>query len=162
MLKRNFFPFLVLILFLVPALSCKKPAEGLPDVEVKDLNGQTIRLSKFAGKPLVVNFWATWCGPCRFEIPMLNELHKKYASSGLILIGISTDDEGAEVVKPFMKEIPIQYGSYLKTNGVEEKFGGILGLPTTFFYDRNGRQIDKVIGMRDKDFFEDRIQELIQ
>jgi thiol-disulfide isomerase/thioredoxin len=159
-MKRWHFIFLFTALLL---FHCKGPVgNGLPSAQVKDLSGKTISLADFKGKPVIINFWATWCGPCRFEIPMLNELHKKYASSGLVLIGISTDAEGAEVVKPFLKEVPIQYASYLTTGDVEEKFGGILGLPTTFFYDKNGNQVDKIIGLRDQDFFEKRIQEIIR
>src|SRR3990172_10411024 len=97
----------MLLLLLLPHASCKAPVNSdLPDAEVKGLDGAGVRLSDFSGKPLIVNFWATWCGPCRFEIPMLNELQKKYGASDLVIIGISTDEEGAEVVKPFMREVP--------------------------------------------------------
>jgi len=145
------------------ASSCKKPAPAseLPAVQLKDLSGKTIDLAQFQGKPVLINFWATWCGPCRFEIPMLNELHRKYAPKGLVIVGISTDEEGATIVKPFMKEIPMEYTTYLKNNDTEEKFGGIWALPTSIFYDKNGKQIDKFLGVQPREVFEQKIQQIL-
>jgi thiol-disulfide isomerase/thioredoxin len=156
----------VLILLFLAALfvsvSCKKPAESrLPNVDLKDLAGRTIQLADFRGKPLLINFWATWCGPCRIEIPMLNELHRKYGKD-LVIIGISTDDEGASVVKEFNREVPIEYRSLLKTPSVEESFGGVWALPTSIFYNRQGNQVEKIIGLQTKEFFEKTIQKTLK
>ncbi len=152
----------VLVILALCLPSCVRPSSELPAVELKDLDGQIVDLATFQGKPVLVNFWATWCGPCRFEIPMLNELHKKYSSKGLVIVGISTDEEGASIVKPFMKEVPIDYPSYLKGNDTEEKFGGILGLPTNIFYDKSGKQVDKIIGLQPRDVFEQKIQQMLE
>ncbi len=162
MKQRLIFP-LVIFLLVLP-FACKAPtnASELPLVQLVDLDGNPVKLSQFEGKPLIINFWATWCGPCRFEIPMLNELHKKYASSDLVIVGISTDEAGAEVVKQFIKEVPIQYRNYLKGEDTEEKFGGIWGLPTNFFYDRHGKQVAKAFGLQPRDFFEEKIREIIR
>jgi thiol-disulfide isomerase/thioredoxin len=156
---------LIAVLFCVFSFisSCKKPSptSELPDVKLKDLNGGTVDLAQFHGKPVIINFWATWCGPCRFEIPMMNELYRKYSPKGLVIVGISTDDEGASIVKPFLKELPIEYTLYLKGNDTEEKFGGIWALPTTIFFDKNGKQVDKFLGVQPREVFEQKIQQLL-
>lgn len=159
--------FLVLIVAVFGGLqACKKheePSSALPAAEILDLNGKKVSLSTYAGKPVIVNFWATWCGPCRMEIPMLNELNRKYSSHGLVILGISTDDDGASAVKDFNKEIPIQYLSYLSTPDVETKFGQIWALPTSFFYDRSGKLIDKpLVGVQSREFWEQRIQQMLK
>jgi thiol-disulfide isomerase/thioredoxin len=163
-MKKSFIAIFVILISLLSFVSyCKKPAKvsDLPAVELKDLNGGSVDLSQYRGKPLIVNFWATWCGPCRFEIPMLNELHKKYSSRGLVIVGISTDEEGASVVKPFMKELPIEYASLVKGEDTEEKFGGVWALPTTIFFDKQGKQVDKILGVQPREVFEQKIQQLL-
>lgn len=144
---------------------CKKPAEtsALPAAELKDLNGNKISLKDYAGKPVIVNFWATWCGPCRLEIPMLNDLNRKYSPHGLVIVGVSQDEDGAAAVREFNKEIPIQYLNYLSTPDVETKFGQIWALPTTFFYDRNGKLLDQpLVGVQSRNYWEQRIQQLLK
>jgi thiol-disulfide isomerase/thioredoxin len=155
--------FVILICVFSFISYCKKPAKAsdLPEIQLKDLNGATVELSQFRGKPVIINFWATWCGPCRFEIPMLNELHKKYSPRGLVIVGISTDEEGASIVKPFMKELPIEYSSLLKGKDTEEKFGGVWALPTTIFFDKNGKQVDKILGVQPREVFEQKIQQML-
>ncbi|HJZ11598.1 MAG TPA: TlpA disulfide reductase family protein, partial [Acidobacteriota bacterium] len=88
--------------------------------------------------------------------------HKKYGASDLVILGISTDAEGAEIVKPFLKEMPIHYPVYIATPGIEEKFGGIIGLPTTFFYDKNGKQIATSFGLQSRSYFEEQIAQMIR
>lgn len=153
-----------ILLIILQQGGCKGPSGGtdLPDVAVQDLAGATVKLTQFVGKPMIINFWATWCGPCRIEIPMLNALHKKYAQHGVVILGISTDENGANVVQEFTKEVPIEYPNYLKTDGVEEKFGGVWALPTTFFYDRNGKQVQKIIGLQPQEELEKRIQQMLR
>ena len=156
--------FFIGIIFLFSYQGCKAPVtvSSLPAVELQDLAGKRIKLSEFAGKPLILNLWATWCGPCRFEIPMLNDLYKKYSEKGLVIVGISTDEEGAAIVKDFLKETPIHYPTFVKTSGLEEKFGGIWALPTTYFYDRSGKQTDKIIGVQTPEYFEKQIQRILK
>lgn len=153
----------VLIAFVVSVSCNKKPLSdsSLPNVELKTLSGQSVHLSDYKGKPLLVNFWATWCGPCRLEIPMLNELHRKYGKD-LVILGISTDDEGAEAVREFNKEVPIEYLSLLKTDAVDQKFGGIWALPTSIFYDKQGKEIEKIIGLQTREVFEQNIEKAIK
>lgn len=151
------------LLCIFPLVKCKQvPASQLPQITVKDLEGKSVHLADYQGKALIVNFWATWCGPCREEIPMLNDLQKKYASKNLVILGISTDEEGAEVVKPFMRELPIHYTTLLKGADTEDKFGGIWAYPTNFFYDKKGKQTAKAIGLQSRDFFEKQIQQMVE
>lgn len=155
----------IILVLIIAAFGCKKPPQtsALPKAELQDLSGKKVSLSDFAGKPVIVNFWATWCGPCRFEIPMLNDLNKKYSSHGLVILGVSTDEDGASAVREFNKEVPIYYPSYLSTPDVESKFGQIWALPTTFFYDRNGKLVDQpLVGVQSRDFWEKRIQQMLK
>jgi thiol-disulfide isomerase/thioredoxin len=160
-MKFLFVLLLAATLFL--PFQCKKPnpATQLPSIQLKDLNGNAVQLSDYHGKPVIINFWATWCGPCRIEIPMLNEIQRKYASRGLVIVGVSTDEDGAASVKPFLNEIPIHYVNLLKGSNTEETFGGIWGLPTNFFYDKNGKQIAKAFGLQPREFFEEKISEML-
>lgn len=163
-MKLSHAALVIVLLSLVSFVSyCKKPAKvtDLPQVTLKDLNGGTVDLTQYQGKPMIINFWATWCGPCRSEIPMLNELHRKYSPKGLVIVGISTDEEGAAIVKPFMKDLPIEYASLLKGEDTEEKFGGVWALPTTIFFDKNGKQIDKILGVQSREYFEQKIQKML-
>src|SRR5262249_32688918 len=99
-MKPRIIFMLVGLLCLFPLVKCKQaPSSQLPKISLKDLQGKPVHLADYQGKALIVNFWATWCGPCREEIPMLNDLQKKYESKNLVILGISTDEEGAEVVK---------------------------------------------------------------
>ena len=158
---KKYFIFLLLVFcFLLP--SCRKlPETALPSVQLRDLSGKVVDLRQFQGRPLLINFWATWCGPCRIEIPMLNELHKKYSKNQLLILGVSTDDGGPETVQEFQKDVPMLYPVYMSTQAVEEKFGGIFALPTTYFYSKTGQQIDHVVGLQSRDYFEDRIHKIL-
>lgn len=152
----------VLLLLIIAFSVCKlAPSSDLPRAQVKDLSGKVVELSEYRGKPLIINFWATWCGPCRMEIPMLNELHKKYSKDHLMILGVSTDLEGPQVVKDFMKEVPMVYPVYMMTDGLEEQFGGILALPTTYFFDKQGHRVDQTVGLQSRAFFETRIMKIL-
>jgi len=159
-MQKLFFLILLAVVVAVPA--CKAPQNSsLPPVDLKDLQGQTVQLASFQGKPLVINFWATWCGPCRMEIPMINDLHRKYSKENLVILGVSTDEDGAEAVKTFMKEVPIVYPVYLGGDGVTEKFGGVWALPTTYFFDKQGNKVDQVVGLQSRDYWEQRIHKIL-
>ena len=163
-MKTRTIVFIVLLVSLSVLSACsKKPVteSTLPSVELKDLNGRTVNLADFKGKPLLINFWATWCGPCRIEIPMLNQFHRKYGKD-LTIIGISTDDDPEAAIKEFIREVPIEYHNLIKTAAVDQSFGGIWALPTSYFYDRQGNEVEKIIGLQTKDFFEKTIQQTLK
>jgi thiol-disulfide isomerase/thioredoxin len=120
-----------------------KPA---PAFTVKDLNGSEISPASMRGKVVIVNFWATWCGPCRAEIPDLVALQEKYKDT-LQVIGISEDEAGVDVVKRFAAERRVNYPVAMTTPEIEKLFPGISALPTSFILDRESRVVQKHVGM---------------
>jgi peroxiredoxin len=129
------------------------PAEPAPQVELTSLEGQRLKLSDFHGRVVVLNFWATWCGPCRAEIPELNKLQRDFESSGLVVVGVSWDDSAAGV-RDFQKEIRQDYTVLLGGEDAQDKFEAIRSLPTTYVIDREGRIRQRIIGARDRTQFE--------
>lgn len=132
-----------------------------PDFALKDSKGNTVRLSDHKGKIILVNFWATWCGPCRMEIPGFVKLYEKYKDKGFTIIGISVDQAGWQVIKPFMKEHKINYPIVLYNNKVITDYGGIRSIPTTFFINSDGEVLERIIGLRPDSYFEGKIKELL-
>jgi thiol-disulfide isomerase/thioredoxin len=135
----------------------EKPA---PEIRLKDLNGKEVSLADYKGKVVLLNFWATWCDPCRVEIPWLIDLQAKYASRGFTVVGVAMDEEGKSVVAPFIekerfdvngKQLPMDYPILLGDDAAGEKFGGILGYPTSFLISRDGKQVMKIQGLRSYD-----------
>lgn len=123
-----------------------------PDFSQTTLAGDTFTLSEQRGSVVVVNFWATWCGPCREEIPAFVELQEEYSDQGLQFVGVSLDREGFEVVRPFAKKMNINYPLIVDKKGVLAKeFGDFPALPTTFIIGKQGRIRERVEGMVTKE-----------
>lgn len=136
-------------------------SSAAPDFVLKDLAGRDVRLTDFHGQVVVLNFWATWCQPCRIEIPWFNELYDRYRSRGVVFLGISLDEGGAKDIEPFLKDMPIHYPVLLGTEEVAEKYGGIFGIPTTIIIGRNGQIVVRHLGLTDKDEIERNIKRLL-
>jgi len=132
-----------------------------PDFSLKNLKGQTVRLSDFAGKVILLNFWATWCPPCRIEIPHLMKLYAKYQDRGLEIIGISLDAGGEEIVKRFVERYQINYAILLGDEKITLDYGGILGIPTSFIIDRQGRIRQRLFGLQSMEALEEAIKNLL-
>lgn len=132
-----------------------------PEVELKTVDGQSFRLSELKGRVVVLNFWATWCIPCREEIPELNAMQRELGPKGLTIIGPSWDDT-AEGIREFQSDIKQDYTVLIGGETVQEKFGGIPSLPTTFIIDRQGRIRQTIIGARDREGFEKEIRPLLE
>jgi len=110
---------------------------------------------------VILDFWATWCGPCRAEIPELVKLQDKYKSQGLEIVGLSMDSDGASAVGPFAKTHEINYTMLLATDDTAHQYGGIVGIPTTFILDRQGKIVKKFIGVVPPETFEQTVQSLL-
>lgn len=132
-----------------------------PDFALKNSKGETIHLSSFEDKVIILNFWATWCGPCRREIPGFVNLYKKYNEEGLEIIGVSVDQNGWEAVNPFVKNYNINYPILMFNHNVVRDYGGIRGIPTTFIINREGKIIEKIVGLRPDAYFEQKVKELL-
>ncbi len=131
-----------------------------PAFSLTDLSGRTLNLADYRGKVVLLDFWATWCGPCRIEIPGFVELQNRYRDQGFVVIGISTDD-GPEPVREFYKEYKMNYTVAMDNDKVGVLYGGIFGLPTTFLIGRDGRIYAKHMGATELSVFEDEIKELL-
>lgn len=132
-----------------------------PNFTLLDTDGNNVSLSDYKGKVVIINFWTTWCGPCRYEIPDLVKLYEKY-NQDLIVLGISLDYDGPAVVPQFEERIggvnyPLLYGN----NNISNLYGGVTGVPTTFIIDRNMQVFKKYLGYRSPEVIEKDINELI-
>ncbi len=133
------------------------PEAGL---QIPTLEGTSVSIDQYKGKVVLVNFWATWCAPCRTEIPWLIEFNQKYGSKGLVILGVAMDDEGSKAVQPYVQNQhfdvnghpeTMNYQILLGNSKIAEKFGGILGMPTSMLYSRDGKKIRTIVGLIDRD-----------
>jgi len=132
-----------------------------PDFELKSLDGKQVRLSDFRGKAVLLNFWATWCAPCKIEMPWFVDLQKQYAPQGLQVIGVAMDDSGEDAIAKFAKEMAINYPVLVGKETVGDAYGGVEFLPTTFIIDRQGKVVERVFGLAGRSEFEDNIKKAL-
>ncbi len=123
------------------ASSVKRSANRTPAAEftLNDENGAAVKLSDYRGKVVLLNFWATWCGPCGVEIPWFVDFEQKYKSQGFAVLGVSMDEEGWPAVKPFVAERKINYRILLGNDSMAQLYGGLDSLPTSYIIDRDGK-----------------------
>jgi thiol-disulfide isomerase/thioredoxin len=175
------FPLAAAGISLLIAAGCSKPATGsatapaaakvagslpkigpAPSWRLQDLAGKPVSSEDLKGKVVVVDFWATWCPPCREEIPGYIELQKQYGPEGLVIVGISLDQQGPDIVKPFAAKYGINYPLVMGDEKVVAAFGGVEGIPTTFLIDRNGVIRDRKVGMEHKAEYEAKILKVLR
>jgi peroxiredoxin len=133
-------------------------AEGLPDLRgkqappftLKTVDGKTVSLSDYKGKAVLVNFWATWCGPCKLEMPWLIDLQKKYAAQGFTVLGVSEDDDAAKTVADFAARVGVNYPVLMSSDAMSKAYGGIDYLPISYYIGRDGKIVAEVGGLISK------------
>jgi thiol-disulfide isomerase/thioredoxin len=143
-----------------PAPEGEKPWAA-PQFELEKVGGGTVRLADLRGKVVLVDFWATWCPPCKKEIPHLVALYGRYRGKGLEVVGIADDPNDRSKVGPFVSSHGIPYPVVFSTEKTAESFGGLVGYPTVFVIDRAGQVVGKFIGYTDERNLELAIQKLL-
>ncbi len=144
---------------LVKPAPARQPA---PDFELKDPDGRIVRLSDYRGKVVLLNFWATWCAPCRIEIPWFIEFERTLKDRGFAVIGVSMDEGGWEVVKPYLRQVGVNYRVVLGDERVATLYGGVESLPTSFLIDREGKIAAVHVGLVSKRAYQQSIEALLE
>ena len=139
----------LIILFSVSATAQVKEGENAPNFTLKNLDGKEINLNQFRGKHVLINFWATWCGPCKIEMPSLEALYERFKDRNFVLLAISNDMFGANIVKPFVKAHNINFPVLLDQRLKVSNAFGVVSLPTTFMIDPQGKIIGALFGAED-------------
>jgi peroxiredoxin len=141
---------------------CDGKVKKAPDFELADHTGKKVKLADYKGKVIFVNFWATWCGPCKYEIPVFVDLQQRYGPRGLAFLGISVDDP-VEELKPFVDQYKMNYPVLvgLGREDVQEAYGPMVGIPVTVVIGRDGNVCTRYFGLRSKDRFEADIKALL-
>jgi thiol-disulfide isomerase/thioredoxin len=129
-----------------------------PDFDLPSLDGKNLKLSDLRGKAVLLNFWATYCGPCKIEMPWFVELQKEYGPRGFQIVGVAMDDASTEEIAKFVKQMGVNYPILLGQESVGQSYGGVGVLPTTFFLDRDGKLIAREFGLQSRSVFVDHIK----
>jgi thiol-disulfide isomerase/thioredoxin len=142
-----------------------RPAEAgdmmAPAFAVKTVDGKTLKLSDLRNKPVIVDFWATWCGPCRASMPDLNDMHARYGAKGLTVVGLSVDETGPAPVKRFASQLGVKFTIAMANDDILDAYGPIRSIPTTFFINRKGEIVRRVIGRIDSETMNNYVQEIM-
>jgi cytochrome c biogenesis protein CcmG/thiol:disulfide interchange protein DsbE len=148
----------------VSAASVKpdKDRKEAPEFALKDADGKVVKLSDYRGKVVLLDFWATWCGPCKIEIPWFMEMQRTKKDKGFEVLGVAMDDEGWEAVKPFAAKIGMNYRLVIGNDQTAQMYGGVDALPTTFLIDRGGKIAAVHVGLTSRKDIEDGVEQLLQ
>ena len=143
-------------------LLADRDRQPAPDFALVDQNGFTVRLSALRGRVVLLNFWATWCKPCRAELPWFGDFERKYHNEGLSVLGISVDQEGWTAVRPFVAKLNLSYSVMVGGNAITNLYGGLDSLPTTLMIDKAGRVAATHIGLlKNKESYETELRALL-
>src|SRR5580658_7226285 len=134
-----------------------------PPFTLKDSNGEPVQLADYKGKVVLLDFWATWCGPCKVEIPWFMEFEQQFKDRGFAVLGVSMDEDGWDAVKPYIEDLKINYRILLGNEQVSDTYGGVDSLPTTLLIDRQGKIASVHIGLAmGKEEFRNDIDHLLE
>ena len=142
------------------AIAQQEPA--FPAFQLETIDGPEFDSARLKGNVALINFWATWCAPCRVEMPWFIEFKEKYADGGFEIVGVSLDPENKDEILRFQRELEINYPLVLSDLRIEEQAGGILGIPTTFLIDRDGQVVSKHLGLVGKETLQQEIEALLE
>ena len=142
-----------------PAVTGRLHGQVAPDFELASLEGKNVKLSDFRGKAVLLNFWATWCEPCKVEMPWFVELQKEYGPQGFQIVGVAMDDASTDDIAKFAKDMGVNYPILVGKEAVGLSYGGVNVLPTTFFLDRNGKVLAREFGLQSRSVFVDHIKQ---
>jgi thiol-disulfide isomerase/thioredoxin len=132
-----------------------------PDFSLESLDGKSVRLSDLRGKAVLLNFWATWCSPCKIEMPWFVELQNQYGAQGLQIVGVAMDDASKEDIAKFAKDMGVNYPILIGKESIGDQYGGIPALPESFFIGRDGKMVDKIIGLKGKGEIEEAVKKAL-
>lgn len=152
--------FFVFVMFMFSNMSLAQEKKA-PDFSLKSVDGKTVKLSDYKNKVVLIDFWATWCPPCRKGIPDLIDLQKKFKKD-LVVLGISLDTDTKEDVPAFVKNYGINYPVVYGDNSTAKLYGGVSGIPTSFLVDKKGNIVDKHVGLVPKEIFVNEIKSLLK
>ena len=128
---------------------------------LKDLSGKSVSLKDYRGKAVLVNFWATWCAPCKVEMPWFEKLQAQYASQGLVILGVTAEDIPRDEVAKSAKSLGVDYPILLRGDAIANDWGGLDGLPSSFYIDRQGVIVDETVGLYSRDEVESMIKRIV-
>jgi peroxiredoxin len=144
-----------------PSVKEEKDRKKAPEFALKDASGEVVKLSDYRGKVVLLNFWATWCGPCEVEIPWFIDFQREYKDRDFAVLGLSLDEDGWKSVKPFVAREKLNYRVMVTSEEVDQLYGGVDHLPTTFVIDREGRVASSHIGLASKNTYRQEILTLL-
>ncbi|MBS1851896.1 MAG: TlpA family protein disulfide reductase [Acidobacteria bacterium] len=141
------------------------PGKQAPNFTLTSLDGKKVTLADLRGKAVLLNFWATWCQPCKIEMPWFVDLQKRYGAQGLQIVGVAMDDASPEDIAGFAKELGVNYlvltGKDEERDKVSAAYGGVQFLPETFYIDRSGKVSDRVFGLKGRSEIEDSVKKIL-
>ena len=141
------------------------PVKGsmAPTFELKSIpDGKVIPIASLRGKAVLLNFWATWCGPCKIEMPWLVDMQKKYGPQGLQIVGVAMDDTDEKEISEFTHKMGVNYIVLKGSEKVGDLYGGVEGLPLTYYLDRSGKIVDETVGLASESVIEDAVKKALQ
>jgi peroxiredoxin len=143
------------------ALLPEKDRKPAPNFSLQDATGKTLKLSDLKGKVVLLNFWATWCGPCKLEIPWFEDFQTTYKDKPFTVVGVSMDDDGWKAVKPYISSAKMNYPVVVGNDKMADSFGGVDAMPTTFIIDKNGNIAASHTGLVSKEDYRQEILALM-